>query len=306
VFAVAFDRCDDTSNRDAPGILLALSLTDGAIAWQVALRGAADVHVRPEADDEIVVIGTVNDRRVQATDTYVAFDARTGARLWSTDFHRVPETLALAISRPPRLVDGVVVVNQGSLVADIRPIGLDAKSGQVLWHSQVGNEVLVNDTLIALDRVRDSPEQPLAMIGIDARTGRTRWRDPTLRGWFATAQPSDPLVLVSDRVVAIDTRSGQRLIDVPTQQPTSQRLFSRRGFLLENQRAIVVSTTPQTNVTNAETIVEFLDLTTGATTQSVREPAFTTSVFFGDDHFSILVAGGPQPSTLINYRVMRD
>jgi hypothetical protein len=177
------------------------------------------------------------------------------------------------------VIGDVVVVHQGSQVADLRPSGLSARTGEVLWHSHIGNEVLVGDTLVALDRVRDSPEQPLAAIGIDVRTGGTRWRDPTVRGWMGTAQPIDPFVFVSDRIVAIDAKSGQHVVDVPTQPPTNQRLFSRRGFLLEDRKAVVVSTTPQTNVTKAETIIEFLDLSTGTTTQSLREPAFATSVF---------------------------
>lgn len=175
-----------------------------------------------------------------------------------------------------------------------------------LWFSSIGNEVLIGDTLVGLDRVRNSPQQPLAAIGIDVLTGTTRWRDGALRA-FWPLEASSPAALVSDRFVVLDPRSGTRRMDVPLNDvPTNGPLY-RRGFVLDGGKAVTVTSTPETNVTTASTSIQTRDLDRGTTLAAFDEPGFATTFKFGGDLLVAVLARGPnEQSVIVAYRITRE
>lgn len=300
LYVVGF-RC--TGVPDGSGTLIGVSMADGSLAWHTPMPGAAAVHVRPEADGSTVVVGTADDVRAQTTDTYRAFDASTGRALWARAFERLPETRAFAISQPPRIAGDVAILPHGSLVADIRPSGLDLRSGEVRWHAQIRQTALIGTALVGFDPVRLPGEARLALMAIDVRTGQTLWRDAAAGGLLPSTYSNDPLVVVTDRLVSIDTQTGKRLIDVETDRPSEQRFVSRRGFIVGHNRAIVVSTTPASNATVAETVVQLVDLQSGKTLTTQREGTFAASVYREGDWLVLLVGGHPAPSELVAYRL---
>ncbi|MEO5840646.1 MAG: PQQ-binding-like beta-propeller repeat protein [Acidimicrobiales bacterium] len=308
LLVVSHSRCNEPAID--PAQLVAISLVEGTIAWQrpVAGTGQGEVHVSPAVNDTVVVVGGVGDRRRPVSDTYTAYEAGTGALRWTAQFDRDPANIPLWISQAPRLYENAVVVVQvATVLTDIaRPAGLDVATGRVLWLSSIGNEVLIGDTLVGLDRVRDSPQQPLAAIGIDVLTGTTRWRDGSLRA-FWPLEASSPAALVSDRFVVLDPRSGTHRMDVPLNDVPTNRPLYRRGFVLDGGKAVTVTSTPQTNVTTASTSIQTRDLDRGTTLAAFDEPGFAPTFKFGGDLLVAVLARGPnEQSVIVAYRITRE
>lgn len=306
VFVTVFDRCGTNPAQQPPGRLHAFALADGAKAWDATLPGTegGDAHARPAATAQLVVVGTISDRRASAKDTYVAFDAVTGAMRWSKSFERVPATVALGINEPPRMVGDVVIVQHASVVTDIgRPAGLDARTGSVLWQANIGNEVLVGDTLLATDLVRSAEADPLATIAVDVRNGLTRWRDPTLHGSLRPSRPGDPAVIVSDRFVVLNVATGSRVVDVILPPPEG-RLVRRVGVTVEGV-GVVIGTSPTSNVTTASTDIDLLDLGRGTRIATLREPKVATAIDTTADSLLVLYASTTGlPSEIVSYRLL--
>jgi outer membrane protein assembly factor BamB len=308
VFVVSHDRCDP--GAPTPARLIALSLTDGTKRWERAVPGTehGSVHATPAANEHIVVIGGIGDRRVAVTDTYTGVDASSGAVRWTTTFDRAPANIALHIAQAPRLYeDAVAIVAVATVTTDIaRPAGIDLTTGQVLWFAAIGNDALIGDTLVGLDRVRDSPQQPLAAIGVDVLTGTTRWRDLDLRNTYWPLDPSSPAAFVSDRFVIVDPRNGSRRLDVAIDNPMTERPLWQRGFLLDESNAVVLTTTPQSNVTAARTSIRSRDLAHGTVLAAFDQPGFAIAHELDDDLLVTVLAAGPgESSKVVAYRVTR-
>lgn len=309
VLVVTQDRCNDSVPE--PARLVAISLGEGTTVWERLVAGTeqGEVHASPAANDDVVVVGGIGDRRSAVRDTYAAFDATTGAPRWAAQFDRAPENIALRITQPPRLYENaVVVVHVATVLTDIaRPAGIDLATGRVLWFASIGNEVLLDDTLVGLDRVRDSPQQLLAAIGVDVLTGQTRWRDSELRNGYWPLDVSSHAAFVSDRFVVVAPRTGTRLLDVPLSGQSTDRPLFRRGFLLDDRKAVVLTTTPPTNVTVASTSIQTRDLDKGTTLAAFDQHGFATAHQLGDDLLVAVLARGPtEASVIVAYRITRD
>ena len=309
LLVVSHNRCNELAPD--PARLVALSLADGTPMWERTIAGTeqGQVHATPAANEEVVVVGVIGDRRSAVKDTYLAFEAGTGAPRWSVEFDRAPANIALWISQAPRLYENtLVVVHVANVPTDIaRPAGLDLATGRVRWFSSIGNEVLIGDTLVGLDRVRDSPQQPLAAIGVDVLTGQTRWRDDALRTFYSPLDASSPSAFVSDRFVLVDPRSGTRRLDVPLNDLSTERPLFRRGFVLDDSRAVTLTSTPQSNVTVASTSIQARDLSSGRALAAFNELGFATAHHVGGDLLVAVLARGPnEPSVIVAYRITRE
>ncbi|HUP75441.1 MAG TPA: hypothetical protein VM282_20520 [Acidimicrobiales bacterium] len=188
-----------------------------------------------------------------------------------------------------------------------RPAGLDLATGRVLWFSSIGNEVLIGDTVVGLDRVRDFPQLPLAVIGVDVLSGQARWRDADLRAAYSPLDAASPAAFVSDRFVVVDPRSGTRRVDAPLADLSAERLLFRRGFVLDDSRAVIVTTSPQSNVSVANTSIQTRDLSNGRVLATFDEAGFATAHQVGGDLLVAVLARGPdEPSVIVAYRFTRE
>ena len=101
----------------------------------------------------------------------------------------------------------------------------------------------------------------------------------------------------------VGARAGAARLSGPS---TDWSLF-RRGFLLEDSKAVVLTTTPQTNVTVASTSIQTRDLDTGTTLAVFDQPGFATAHQLGDDLLVAVLARGPtEASMIVAYRITRE
>jgi hypothetical protein len=112
---------------------------------------------------------------------------------------------------------------------------------------------------------------------------------------------------VSDRFVIIEPRSGARRLDVPLPDPSIDRPLFRRGFVLDDGKGLVVTTSPQSNVTVARTSIQAHDLSTGRVLATFDEAGFATAHQVGGDLLVAVLARGPnEPSAIVAYRMTRE
>lgn len=153
---------------------------DGEAMTTTVVDSAGDVRFThaglpwlPEASDgsaaDVVVLAETLDDRVLAL---VAVDTRDGTQLWRR---------GTAAIRPRVQVDGLVVAGGASTV------GLDLRTGDVRWHSEVVVPYpdTVTDGTRVLGLLVEGGESFL--VALDVGTGEEAWRVPTVRGAYGIA-----------------------------------------------------------------------------------------------------------------------
>ena len=107
--------------------------------------------------------------------------------------------------------------------------------------------------------------------------------------------------------MVVDPRSGTRRIDAPLTDLSTDKPLFRRGFVLDDGKGVILTTTPQTNVTVASTSIQTRDLDSGRTLAAFNEPGFATAHQLGGDLLVAVLARGPnEPSVIVDYRVTRE
>jgi len=187
-----------------------------AVAVAVAACGTALVAGDPSSGGGLVEVARVDPASVVTMQVVgpmlyavvagggphlVGYRLTDGAQRWS-----VPLAVNGADAQAGALevVDGTVVVNIASGLADFRSVAVDAATGQELWRNdlpqigvRMGSTVMLGAYLnpdgsfgAAPYPGTDGPSQPLLLHGVAARTGRLVWARQVPAGW-RTVLPVD-------------------------------------------------------------------------------------------------------------------
>jgi outer membrane protein assembly factor BamB len=186
---------DQTLLVVADRTLHALRLPDGRPLWRFDAAGSA---VRPPTVAGGTVLWTTQ-RSFEATSTtgrLYALDLATGQPRWSV---ALP---SLWMAAEPAVRDGVVYLGTP-------PSAWDLASGRMRWSSPLapsaaGAPALVGDRLAAA--AVDVATGMGVVLGLDAPTGRLRWRAPLGAGEIA--HPGERLWVAGD-VIVVASHSGQ-------------------------------------------------------------------------------------------------
>jgi outer membrane protein assembly factor BamB len=179
--------------------------------WSVQVTTARSTY---DASDRTYLVATLPDT---APPTLVALDADSGARRWCRRLTGGAVSGDMAVSTQFLDDDGVVVQAAGEVVR----LGPD---GQVRWHREVkaseGDFLgpLGDGLLLAGGQVRgvvlETPE--LALVTLEAGSGRVAWRRPVPAG-------------TSDHVLGTDPAAGIALVEERTQSGSTLLALDRTG-----------------------------------------------------------------------------
>jgi outer membrane protein assembly factor BamB len=192
---------DTSSGEGTQGTIHALGLADGGLRWQAPLQGYAAIG------------GAVVQRGVVFVSTPPsAFDLATGASRWPYGAGRVGD---LALGGPVLSADGsvlfVALLNPANDTGRI--VALDAAIGQIRSRAELGAEMLRGTERLWLDGdTLIVPTQSGAVLGLEAASGRERWRyrPPSPRlGSVTVADGRVWLVLENAQVVGLDAATGR-------------------------------------------------------------------------------------------------
>lgn len=205
-----------------------------------------------DTGNEIAGYHLVSGHLLVVTSTgFQAYDARTGKPTWH---YREPGRTVRAWAE----TNGAILLStHGDRFEDQHVVGLDAGTGEQLWEKEEDWSTIVNglgpSELAPPERgdaaagiVVVQPDSPLYRLGIDARTGKERWRvtnsDVADRCTATSADSSagsDDLVLVElgcgqgDGVyVALDAKSGEPRWRRSSSQGPTVRAMMRDGITL--------------------------------------------------------------------------
>jgi outer membrane protein assembly factor BamB len=281
------------------------------VIWERTLEGTGGdaIHAPPLATESMVVVGaTVGDvnQREGRRDAYFALDATTGASRWIAQFERHPDNGVILTQAPAQHGD-VIVIHELSLVGDIaRPAGIDVATGALRWKSAIGNDVLVDGVLVGVDLVRQSPQDPLAAIALDASTGQTLWRQPQLRGRPIADLDRRHVLYTSTQVIAVDPRSESSRWSVPVADESPRPILFKFAASVDDTHTLVFTTTPLSNASTPKTNLQLIDVTTAEVLAEVDHDFFTAGyAIVGDNVFLIGATGPADPSPIIGYRLIR-
>jgi outer membrane protein assembly factor BamB len=182
------------------GHLWALKEDDGSVIWESTTISPA--RVAPTVKDGRVFVVTISNETL-------AFDAKTGTKIWS--HAGIVEQAALFGGASPAVYENVVIVtySSGELYA------LQAENGHILWNDTLTSAVRI-DTVSTIPHIRARPivdgNQVFAishggrMTAIDLRTGARLWqkevggiRSPALGGDWLFVQTTYNDVLCMNR-----------------------------------------------------------------------------------------------------------
>ncbi len=219
------------------GICASLPKVAEAVRWRVPVAGG---YSGPAvADGRVFVMDYVrksgeafnNPGRRATLDGYervLCFDAKTGKRLWSHQYHRPYNISYPAGPRCTPTVDGDRVYTLG---AEGDLLCLDVQTGKVLWSRQLRDEyqtrtpiwgyashpLVVGDTLYCVAGGRGS-----VAVALDKRTGEEKWRALSARGpgycppsLIEVHGQKQLLVWHAEGLNALDPATGKRLWSVP-------------------------------------------------------------------------------------------
>jgi outer membrane protein assembly factor BamB len=131
-----------------------------------------------------------------------AFDARTGARRWSTTLYSGREADGACVKSLGPLQNRLRILGHGSRIAaagaDGRPVLFDLAAGRRVWTGSEPGTVVAGDRRALLVRTRfDAGGLSL----LDARTGRRRWKAPDPgEAWSGVSRNAH----VGSRLVVVD------------------------------------------------------------------------------------------------------
>lgn len=191
-------------DRPAGGVD-ALALSDGSLLWRTEL--GSSVKTTPAVQDEAVLV-------VEVSGDLVCLALLDGAQRWRVES---PDPLRLFAFADPVVASGLVVVGDTSHLR-----AYDAVTGQLRWERTdlapyqtivaQAAPVVVGDTLVV-----GAWPSVATTIGLDLRTGSTRWpqgadllrRNPTPLGTPLYDRSSDALYFATpDSLVRVDPASG--------------------------------------------------------------------------------------------------
>ncbi len=168
-----------------------LDAATGAIGWRTTTD--APIHAAPTVVDGRVIVADLNDQ-------LLAFDAATGAQLWT--YQALTEPARILAASSPAVENGTVVTSfaSGELVA------VRSANGNELWDANLSNTNQTN----ALSEIRDIPGRPViyktdvfavshasVLAATDLRTGAPRWTLPVSA--VTTPWPAGDVVFVVDQ-----------------------------------------------------------------------------------------------------------
>ncbi|MEY2405958.1 MAG: hypothetical protein QOG39_874, partial [Acidimicrobiaceae bacterium] len=187
------------------GELRAIDAASGTVRWTVALPDVTGVA--PALADGVVI----------ASSPPTAFDLRTGAAVWTASAVKGSPVGAAAFDPSTRTVVAAIATTDGSHV-----VGLDASTGQVRWDRPLPITAFDPAQPVAIDGSTAvvSAKGPGPIVGVDVRTGTTRWTfQPTANRFGITFTDGGVLYVVLDRgaVLAVDVSTGTqagRFIDL--------------------------------------------------------------------------------------------
>jgi outer membrane protein assembly factor BamB len=305
-------KVDPCLGSTTPAAIAALDVRTGSLIWERTLEGTGGdaIHAAPLATDRLIVVGAMIgdvNRREGRKDAYFALDAKTGASRWIAQFDRHPDNGVILTQAPVRHRD-LVVVHELSLLGDIpRPAGIDAETGKLRWNSAIGNDVLVDGVLIGYDLVRQSSQDPLAAIALDASTGQTLWRQPQLRGRPIADLDRRHVVYSGSQVVAVDPRSGASRWSVPVADELPRPILSKFAVSVDDTHILVFTTSPLSNVGTPRTNLQLINVANGEVLADLDHDFFTAGYeIVGDNVFLIGATGPADPSVVAGYRLVRN
>ncbi len=179
-----------------------------ALAWELPAFNVTDygaVKGSPSVVGDLLYCGTDNGR-------FVALHAHDGSLVWEARIDRTSH----GIHGSPAIVGDVVYIGayDGSLYA------FDCFDGRMLWRHargyQVGSSPAVLPSLGLVLSAHEEKNGTGHVLALDARTGETRWEQPT-EGHPHSSVAADPKrgrVFVGDnsgRLYAFDARTGEAL-----------------------------------------------------------------------------------------------
>ncbi len=168
-----------------------IDAASGAIGWRATTD--APIHAAPTAVGGRVMVADLNDQ-------LLAFDAATGAPLWT--YQALTEPARILAASSPAVANDTVVTSfaSGELVA------VRSANGNELWDANLSNSNQTN----ALSEIRDIPGRPViyktdvfavshasVLAATDLRTGAPRWTLPV--SGITTPWPVGDVVFVVDQ-----------------------------------------------------------------------------------------------------------
>ena len=168
-----------------------LDAASGHGGWRATTD--APIHAAPTVVDGRVLVADLNDQ-------LLAFDAATGAPLWS--YQALTEPARILAASSPAVANDTVVTSfaSGELVA------VRSANGNELWDANLSNSNQTN----ALSEIRDIPGRPViyktdvfavshasVLAATDLRTGAPRWTLPV--SGITTPWPVGDVVFVVDQ-----------------------------------------------------------------------------------------------------------
>lgn len=189
------------------GYLDAIDRQDGHLVWR--FNAGARIRSTPAVGAGHVVFGT--------QDGFVfALDAASGALLWKAETRGVKNTFALknndttSILASPSIADGMAVIGS----RDAYLYGFDLKSGRRKWSITHDGGSWILGTAVKAGTVYVGSGSAFFLQAADLRTGKEKWRFPTLSGNFASPAISGDVVLISDlsgTLYAVNALTGKDL-----------------------------------------------------------------------------------------------
>jgi len=184
---------------DASGIVRALCIADGSVAWELKSKGP--VYSTPDVGGGRVVFG--------ATDGSVyALDAVTGELAWKVGTPR-------PIVACPRIADGIVFIGSSDSVFR----ALDRATGQAVWNHE-GIEGFVETRPLVADGKVVFGAWDGRLYALDEKTGQLAWKWQADRPsplyspaacWPVAANRRVFIVAPDKRMTAIDLATGQEV-----------------------------------------------------------------------------------------------
>jgi len=184
---------------DASGVVRALCIADGSVAWELKSKGP--VYSTPDVGGGRVVFG--------ATDGSVyALDAVTGELAWKVGTPR-------PIVACPRIADGIVFIGSSDSVFR----ALDRATGQAVWNHE-GIEGFVETRPLVADGKVVFGAWDGRLYALDEKTGQLAWKWQADRPsplyspaacWPVAANRRVFIVAPDKRMTAIDLATGQEV-----------------------------------------------------------------------------------------------
>ena len=237
---------------DASGVVRALCIADGSVAWELKSKGP--VYSTPDVGGGRVVFG--------ATDGSVyALDAVTGELAWKVGTPR-------PIVACPRIADGIVFIGSNDSVFR----ALDLATGQAVW-SHEGIEGFVETRLLVADGKVVFGAWDGRLYALDEKTGQLAWKWQGDRPsplyspaacWPVAANGRVFIVAPDKRMTAVDLATGHEVW-------RTDRWAVRESIgLSEDRKRVYVRTT--------QDIVAAI-----STAADTPEPVWETNAGFGYD-----------------------